>query len=125
VVYPWDKDSVFRANNAESPGDDSIWRTFPFWKGEDNNLPPAFPEDLRRSYSTDYCQAVLDAAALTAKSALGIEVDRLSALLDGMIAEDPLFGDQYNWSSEVESLLEEIDERHGQIVAEAEACQPS
>lgn len=124
VVYPWDKDSVFRANNAESPGDDSIWRTFPFWKGEDNNLPPAFPEDLRRAYADEYCATVLDVAALTSAETLGAKLETARALLDGFILDDPLYGDEYNWEYEVDSLLGEITTRNAQIIDEAEICSP-
>jgi spore coat protein CotH len=124
VVYPWDKDSTFRAANAESPGDDSIWRTYPFWAAESGRLPPAFPEDLRVWRKEEYCATVLEVAELCAPDALGAELDALDSLLSGFIEEDTFIAVEHDWGWQMSSLREEIAARYAQVVGEAEACAP-
>ena len=124
IAYPWDKDSVFRANNAVSPGNDSIWQTFPYWSADNGNTPPAFPEDLRKLYAADYCAKVLEVAELTSTENLGSTLETLRILLDGFILDDTLYGDEHNWAYEVDDLLSEIDARNAQIIDEARDCNP-
>mgnify|MGYP001567065949 CR=1 FL=1 len=117
VVYPWDKDQSFRVSDALS---ESIWDLHPTWKEEGG---PEFLRRLRSLRASEFCATVLDVATVTHPDVLGAELDRVEALLDGYVADDPYFASASDWSYQVQSVRDAISDRHAQVVAEATACE--
>ena len=117
VVVPWDKDLSLTLTNHE-PADGSIFTLQPFWL---ESSSPVLVNRMRELYRAEFCQAVLDAAALYDPAVLSPQIDRLEELLLPHVKDDP-FLDWQTWTWIIDDLHETISIRHDQVVEEATAC---
>lgn len=119
IVYPWDKDLSFFLTTLH-PASRDIWEMRPAWL---EGSTPQLVDRLRRTYATEYCDAVLLAAERADPKVLAAQIDELEALLGPQIRRDPFLVPEA-WRYSLDELVGIIEARQPEMIAAAEACSP-